>query len=276
MSDEEWVTGTVAFAVRGIPIQMELKVPAAPVKPQRMLPVFQNMADMFVDLSTGGMTGAGVNVSCKAGCDACCYHPVPISETELYNLAELVENMPEPRRSEVKQCFSDAVKHFESIGWFEKIKEAGKNSATDEPDRAAEQVNELALEYIKEHVACPFLENRSCSIYEKRPLVCREYMVTSPAENCYKPTAETIKKVQIFVHTSKSLRRVGTTGNFKGMGGIPLIRALELAEKVPDRLEEKTGQQWMVEFFENLTTDEIPAPEAKTPQKTEKKPGRKK
>jgi Fe-S-cluster containining protein len=276
MKSDEWVTGTVAFSARGIPIQMELKVPVAPVKPQRILPVIQDITEMFVDISTGGMTGAGINVSCKSGCDACCYHPVPISEAELYAIAELVENMPEPRRSEIKQRFSDAVEHFESIGWFEKIKEVGKSTATEDADSAAAHANALALEYIKEHVACPFLENRSCSVYENRPLVCREYMVTSPAENCYKPTAETIKKVSIFVHASKSLRRLGTTGNFKGMGGIPLIRALELAEKIPDRFEEKTGERWMAEFFENLTADEIPPPAAVTNKKSVKKAARKK
>jgi Fe-S-cluster containining protein len=34
---------------------------------------------------------------------------------------------------------------------------------------------------------CPFLEDESCSIHPDRPLVCREYLVTSPAELCAGP-----------------------------------------------------------------------------------------
>ena len=44
---------------------------------------------------------------------------------------------------------------------------------------------------------CPFLEEESCSIHPDRPLVCREYLVTSPAELCAGPTQEGVTPVAV-------------------------------------------------------------------------------
>ena len=66
----------------------------------------------------------GREISCKKGCGACCSQPVPVAEIEAYQIAELVENLPEPRRTEVKERFDKAFAHFAEIGWFEKLSEA--------------------------------------------------------------------------------------------------------------------------------------------------------
>jgi len=259
MESEEWVTGRVVVALKGIPMQMQLTVPAKPVKPQRMLPVFQKMSNSFVGMSVDAMDKIGEKISCKAGCSACCSHPVPVAEVEVYQIAELVESMPEPRRTEIKKRFSDAVEHFRSIGWFERVKKLGDLSVPENPDLVGQELIDAALEYFYQGVPCPFLEDNSCSIHESRPLICREYLVTSPAENCSHPTAATIKKVPTPVKLSRSLDRVGSTGNFSDVGVLPLIRALELAKEFPEQFPEKTGQAWAAEFFEHLTKSEIPS-----------------
>ena len=46
-------------------------------------------------------------------------------------------------------------------------------------------------------IPCPFLEEESCSIHPDRPLVCREYLVTSPAELCAGPTQEGVTPVPV-------------------------------------------------------------------------------
>jgi Fe-S-cluster containining protein len=275
MENQEWITGKIAIAIGGVPIEMEMTVPAKPVKPHRMLPVFQKMTNSFVDMSVQAMNEIGEKISCKAGCGACCSQAVPIAEVEVYQIAELVENMPEPRRSEIRKRFADAVEHFESIGWFERVRKAGNMKMPDNPQYIPTELLEAAMEYFNEGVPCPFLENNSCSIHENRPLSCREYLVTSPAENCSKPTAETVKKVPMLIRPSKSLPRVGITGNFSGMGVLPLIRALELAEKVPEQFKEKTGDKWMADFFEHLTKTEIPPQDSETHRKKKRKPRRK-
>ena len=276
MKSDEWVTGRVAIAIRGVPVQMELTVPANPVKPQRMLPVFQKMTNSFVAMSVEAMNALGEEISCKAGCGACCSHVVPIAEVEVYQIAELVENMPEPRQSKIKRRFSEAVEHFEAIGWFERVQKTGNLKAPENPEYVPTELMDAAMEYFDQGISCPFLEDNSCSIHENRPLSCREYLVTSPAKNCSKPTAENIRKVPMPVRPSRSLPRVGASGNFLGLGVLPLIRALELAEKFPEQFPEKTGQRWAADFFEHLTKSEIPAADAKTVNKAKGTAGRKK
>jgi len=258
MEPNDWVTGEVVLSINGEPLKMQMTVPALPVKPHRMLPVFQKMTNEFVEMSALAAGALGETVSCRMGCAACCRHPVPISELEIYYLAELIEETPEPRRAEIKQRFREANEHFRTIGWFDRIKEVGDLALTASEVEVVDEINKAAMEYFREGIPCPFLDvdAGACTIHENRPLACREYLVTSPAANCSNPSAETIKKVDLVMQPSHTLRFVGSTGTFTGF--IPLIRALELAESFPERFEERTGERWAADFFGKLTHQQIP------------------
>lgn len=258
MTNDEWVTGNVAVTIAGVPLEMQMTVPAKPVKAHRMLPVFQQMANALVDVSVQALEGEGKAISCKAGCGACCRQPVPISETEVYQIAELVEAMPEPRRSAIKKKFADGVEHFEKIGWFDRLnKHHGTGKAATNSDELQEAIG-VVLDYFYEGVACPFLENEACSIHLNRPVSCREYLVTSPAENCSKPSAQTVNVVELLIKPSRTVRATGSTGRLRSAGFLTLIRALDLAQKVPETFVEKTGERWMADFFGHLAQTPIP------------------
>ena len=100
-NEEEWVTGTMNLTVHGEPIEMQMTVPAKPVKPTRMLPIFQMMTNSFLKISVDATERQGDSISCQAGCGACCRQAVPLAEIEAYQIAELVEHLPEPRRSTI-------------------------------------------------------------------------------------------------------------------------------------------------------------------------------
>jgi Fe-S-cluster containining protein len=258
METGEWITGEVVLSINGAPLKMQMTVPAVPVKPHRMLPVFQKMTNSFVEMSAVAAGAGGQTVSCRMGCAACCRHAVPISELEIYYYAELVDSLPEPRQSEVRQRFSEAVEHFRSLGWFERMKAVGDMTLTETEDRVANEANKAAVEYFQQGVPCPFLdvEAGACTIHEDRPLACREYLVTSPAANCSEPTADTISKVDLMLKPSHTVRYVGSTGRFTGF--IPLIMALEFAERYQERFEVRTGERWAADFFGKLTHQNIP------------------
>ncbi len=249
-NDGEWTSGKVTLDFKGRPIEMEMIVPAKPVKARRMLPVFQAMANSFVNLSVQAATEAGREISCKKGCGACCRQAVPLAEIEVYQIAELVENMPEPRRALIKQRFEEGCRRFHENGWFERLDNFAKLSR--------EERGQVIIEYFYEGVACPFLENESCSIHATRPLSCREYLVTNPAENCSRPTNETISKVTMPIKPSTTLREIGRSDYPLKINFIPMIRALERAAAFPEKFQEKTGQQWMADFFSVLTEGKIP------------------
>ncbi|NNE66502.1 MAG: YkgJ family cysteine cluster protein [Pyrinomonadaceae bacterium] len=248
---KEWVTGKVSLTIGGKPINMEMTVPKDPVTVRRMLPVFRQLTNSFVGIGVGAAEADGKEISCKAGCGACCRQPVPLAETEVFELAELVENMPEPRRTEIKERFDKAFEHFASKGWFEKL------DGVASMDKSVR--HEIAIEYFSEQIACPFLEDESCSIHENRPVACREYLVTSPAEHCSSPTADTIEMVPILAKPSVALCRI-TQSTTKGTSVrfVPLITALEIARNYEEDQTEKSGEEWMADFFTELTHQEIP------------------
>jgi Fe-S-cluster containining protein len=121
----------------------------------------------------------GGSISCKAGCGACCRMLVPISELEAQRLREVVHAMPEPRRSHVLARFAEAVRQLDAAGLLPQLRRV--EQWTDNEFQA------MTRAYFERQIACPFLEAESCSIYEERPITCREYLVTSPAEKCARP-----------------------------------------------------------------------------------------
>ncbi len=236
---------------------MRADVPVKPVKPQKMLTVFQKMTNLFVEIGVEESKVAGREVSCQKGCGACCRQPVPLPEFEAYHLAELVEKMPEPQRSMTKTKFEKAVAHFTEIGWAERF--------ANYTDLSKEERTELFLDYFRESVACPFLVDESCSIHQDRPLACREYLVTNPPENCSNPTPQNIDLIKIPVAPSKNLFKFGQKKPLPGLNVIPLIFSLKRAKEKPNDFQTKTGEQWMGDFLQSVLADgkdsEIPARE---------------
>lgn len=251
MAEEDWVTGNVRIKVGGHPLDLEMTVPAKPVTARRMLPVFRQMANSFVQVGVDAATTNGEEISCKAGCGACCRQPVPLSEIEAYEIAKMVDEMPEPRQTEVREKFRKAYEHFAGIGWFEKL----EKTATSPP----EVRQQTLTEYFEEGVACPFLEDEACSIHAERPLVCREYLVTSPSENCDSPTAETVRTVPLPVKPSATVCSITRTDNLGSVVNfVPLVLSLVWAENFDENKEERNGELWMKEFFSDLSKSEIP------------------
>ncbi len=160
MKTDEWVTGQIKLLVDGTLFEMQLTVQANPVKPQRMLPVFQQITNLYVEIGVAATKSEGKSVSCKKGCGACCRHFVAVLEVEAYEIAELVEKMPEPQRSVVKERFDKALAHFTEIGWIERF------------ENCAEYTDENTLkvlsDYFREGIPCPFLVDESCSIHNDR------------------------------------------------------------------------------------------------------------
>ena len=252
MENDDWVTGKVGLNLGGKSLELEMTVPAKPVKPQRMLPIFQQMSEAFIGMSETAIENAGGKISCRKGCAACCRQAIPLAEIEAYQIAETVAALPEPRRSEIEKRFETAWHHFADSGWFERLDASFRLSP--------EQRSAVVVEYFNEKIDCPFLENETCLIHAARPLGCREYLVTSPAENCWKLSAETVRMVELPVKTGDTVRKISNSAELNSTPAnfVPLVLALEWTRRKADEFPEKTGEQWMADFFRNLTKSEIP------------------
>jgi hypothetical protein len=84
---------------------------------------------------------------------------------------------------------------------------------------------------------CPFLEDESCSIYVDRPMVCREYHVTSPAERCAKLFEQPVDRVEVPVRLGDVITRTAQRLNEIPAYSVPLVLALEWSEAHGESLE---------------------------------------
>ncbi|MGD9589197.1 MAG: YkgJ family cysteine cluster protein [Pyrinomonadaceae bacterium] len=258
IENEEMLAGDLRLNIGGEHFELNMTIPAAAVKPRRMLPVFQSLTNTIVARAIDRSAADGKAISCKAACGACCRQPLLISEAEAFALADLIENMPAERRSVIKQRFRDGRQHFADLGWFDRFDEMSAEAAKGKSDELGRKFVALLSEYIAQGVACPFLENESCSIYEDRPLICREYLVTSPAENCVAPRPDNIEKLPLSGSPSRAFGALVRTDNVKTPSELLLIRILEFAETHSERFESRVGPAWADDFFRKLTGREEP------------------
>jgi hypothetical protein len=165
---------------------------------------------------------------------------VPIGDAEARHLRDLVDALPEPRRSQVRQRFADAVRA---------VAEAGLFGATGRPDAGDDRSLALANDYFRLRIPCPFLDDESCSIYPDRPLACREYLVTSPAANCFDPHND-IVGVPLATSVSSAYTRFDPPGpDPDSARWLPLIFALDRAASHPDEPPPRPGHHLLEEFI---------------------------
>ncbi|KAB7644811.1 YkgJ family cysteine cluster protein [Polymorphobacter fuscus] len=216
-------TGNVTIKLGDDHIPIRVTVPVEPTTLEPLLPIFQGFLGAMVDRAVGQAAAAGLSVSCRAGCGACCRQAVPIAPSEARDVAAHVAAMPDARRTQVQARFAAARQALAAAGIGDRA--ATFDAATME-DRLA-----FGMAYFRAGVACPFLEDESCSIHPVRPLACREYLVTSPAENCRWPTMDNVRPVRLGGSLGQAL--IATEAVMAGHGRLLLVDALDWAAANP-------------------------------------------
>jgi Fe-S-cluster containining protein len=224
----------------GNTVSARIQVPAEPIRPVDLLPVLHELDDALI-----GAAVEGKHISCRAGCGACCRQMVPISETEARYLSDLIASMPEERKERVTRRFAQAMELLASSGLLDRLLVAAASDA--------EERHRLGLEYFRLGLPCPFLEDESCSIHPHRPASCREYLVTSPAENCSTPRAGDIAMVDLPAQVSRVLYRFGDGRGEEPARWMPLPLLLDwVAEHREDTQPEIPGTELFANFMNKL------------------------
>ncbi|HUE81581.1 MAG TPA: YkgJ family cysteine cluster protein [Pyrinomonadaceae bacterium] len=233
-------------------LEGQVAVSTEPTTIGAMLPIARGLSDTVVSETCRSLEESGNSISCKKGCGACCRQLVAISEVEARRLHKVLEGTPEPRRSELRNRFATAHDRLEQAGLMRRLRE--NDRLTDD------EYLTLATEYFREKIACPFLEDESCSIYEERPITCREYLVTSPAENCAEPTADNITRVKLPLRVFNAVARWQTPPSEHFMERwVPLILAIEWAASHQEDPPPRPGTELLSELLDHLTGKTAPS-----------------
>jgi Fe-S-cluster containining protein len=231
-------TATVELSDSNWQLRMSVSVPSGPTRLNDLLPLVRNLDDAIVQATLKSVEAGGQKISCKRGCGACCRQLVAISTVDAQSLAELVAAMPPPRQAVMRARFDQSVGRLEDAGLLDRgelkgdralvIKDCGSREAN---------LQELSRRYFRLHMPCPFLEDESCSIYADRPMVCREYHVTSPAEQCAKLFEQPVDRVEVPVRLGDVITRTAQRVNEMPAHSVPLVLALEWSEAHGESLQ---------------------------------------
>jgi Fe-S-cluster containining protein len=200
-------------------VRVELSVPDVPMSLPEFLPIVQGLTQMVVQAAEREARQTERVVSCGPGCGACCRQLVPVAAAEAAALRGVISGLSAAHLERVEGRFSAARDRLRSNDLDRRLRDSAQ-------DNKASRVG-LGLEYFALGIACPFLEEESCSIHEQRPLACREYLVTSDPSGCRQPDRSSVETVEIPRRLSQVFRRFAADCLQRDTGWIPLIFALD-------------------------------------------------
>jgi Fe-S-cluster containining protein len=231
-------------------------VPTAEVTLTQLLPVLQNLSSNIIGSAVQIAESEGFTVSCRAGCGACCRQLVPLGIFEAELLAGWVQTLPEERQAELASRFDSALRTLNDAGIIGRM-----DAALSTPGSVEEK--QMVVDYLRQRVACPFLEDEACSIHPIRPLICREHLVTSPPEHCYEPSKDKVRGVPIPVKLSGVIYDLGAQVAPGTRGWIPLVFLfawMRVGGGHPGNAVSGPGPDLLYEVVKRLTT--VPPVEA--------------
>lgn len=225
-------TANIHLQVLGEEHVFPVEFPLGPQPVGALLPAARKLSYELTTIALNSACQNGRTVSCKAGCGACCRQLVAISLAEAQSLADVVAALPTERLAVTRGRFAAAIQRLEEAGLLDPGEPKGSRML--QATREDPSVSGVARRYFRLQIACPFLEDESCSIHPERPLVCREYHVTSPAADCAKLYQTPIDSVEPPIRMGDVMTRVTHQVSAAPLGSIPLVLALEWAEAHPE------------------------------------------
>jgi Fe-S-cluster containining protein len=231
-------------------ISATAEVPSGQTNLTQLLPILQALDDSLIGAAASEAVAGGRSISCKAGCGACCRQLVPISIFEAEALAAWVRTLPEPTQQEIAQRFDQALRKLATGGILERLVATG-NEFWDPENEAHKN---LSIEYHYQRVPCPFLVDEACSIHPIRPLICREYLVTSSPEYCVDPATLQTEMVPMPIRLMPALNRIGAEVEHNTRGWIPLVFlfAWMKANAHPGERVSGTGPEVLYKFLSRI------------------------
>jgi len=204
-----------------------VSVPAGFVPVSELVPTLRRLGEQAQALEERQAASAGLAISCRKGCAACCRMLVPVSPPEAFSLREAILSMPADRRDRTLRKLDEARARLARAGLLDRLHQVAE-SDRQLSDQDLEPVNR---EYYALRQPCPFLEDEVCSIYEHRPAACRELLVTSPAELCQDMVNNPVRPLPVPLRVGTVLALLWSELAGGATRLIPLPLAVEWADR---------------------------------------------
>ena len=212
-----------------------------------IVPLARTLCTKITDTVVQSIHSDGGRVPCHKGCSACCSYLVPLSVPEAFWLKEEVSAAPAHRRESAWRACLCAARHILSHKCPEPFtRETGETSLASPVDR-----NLVSSWYSNLRLACPFLRNDVCTIYDQRPLACREHFVKDSPEACGDECG-VAEPLEMPVQVPNVLGQLASELESTSVEAVILPLALVWCEENPERSERTWPAAMMVERFAEI------------------------
>jgi Fe-S-cluster containining protein len=164
-----------------------------------IVPATRTLSDVTIGAVLKDISDRGETVACHIEChSACCrYLMVSLSVPEaLAMVGEVNSQDSEMREQTIHSCHTVAGRIRECLAANPAL--AGGLMGRDG----------ILNWYMELEMVCPFHQDRLCLIYDRRPIVCRECLVTTPDSYCRKSVGQVVRKVKLPVRFSAALTQM--------------------------------------------------------------------
>ncbi len=137
---------------------------------EAIVPVARGICDKITEVVVRKNIEQGERIPCCQGCANCCNYLITASSAEIFSLVE-----------DVKKINGSFYKYVQRNVLLA-CKKILKKKPPEHFDHS--QLNNLSGWYKSLNLSCPFLFEGSCSIYDVRPISCREYFIKGSPNVC--------------------------------------------------------------------------------------------
>ena len=156
-------------------IGSQISVSSEPAGLADLVPLAQTISSKISESAMNKAGDAGHNVPCGKGCGACCSYMVPLSAPEALHIGRDIGPLSESSDPDTAEALAKAAGRIIN-SWPESPLVSADG---DDGDMMA-----LGKWYASLDLQCPFLSRGTCTIYDKRPIACREHAVIGSAGDC--------------------------------------------------------------------------------------------
>ena len=214
-----------------------------------IVPAARKLSTKLVLAVLSKLSKDGKFVPCRKGCSACCNYLIPLSVPEVFRLWQEVLTMPPARgRAIVQSCLEAAKKILNNMP---------ENLETNDPTKTNVQIeaSRLSKWYSGLELSCPFLSDGRCTIYQQRPMACREHIVTGSVLLCEAQATDESQVIQMSVSIIECLSRLAAELEQSSIEVVMLPLALPWVQGNLVRCERKWSAVTMVERFVGIVKE---------------------
>ncbi len=202
-----------------------------------LAPLAQSLCDIVVSEAKERSRIQGRALPCGKGCSTCCSYLVPLSIPEAIYLYEKIQSLP---FDQSRGLWSQSLAVARELLAHNPLEGLSGDEDT---------LDHVGRWYSSKKRPCPFLEQDLCSLYDQRPLACREHLVTTPPLFCESHSVERVRSLKLPYSMVETLGKVTAQLEKTNVEAVMLPLVLPWIQDNPERLLRKWSARRMAECF---------------------------